>query len=196
ALKALDRYADALKSYGRAIALRPNYVSAHCNTGSVLDILGRPADALACCDRALAIDPHFAEAMLNRCGALRALQRTDDTQQALEKLLAAHPNYAEAHYMRGMLMADFNRTAEAVASFEKATALKPDYSKARWASCTSALPILYAEETQIAAQRADYERRLRALRAAYEAGHIPGDMSKGLGVGQPFFLAYQGYNDR
>ena len=58
-------------------------------------------------------------------------------------------------------------------------ALKPDYSKARWASCMAALPILYAEEAQIAAQRADYERRLRALRAAYEAGHIPGDMSQG-----------------
>ena len=98
--------------------------------------------------------------------------------------------------MRGMLMADFNRTAEALASFEKAVALKPDYSKARWGACTAALPILYAEETEIAAQRADYERRLRALRAAYEAGHIPGDMSKGLGMAQPFFLAYQGHNDR
>jgi protein O-GlcNAc transferase len=196
ALKALDRHADALKSYDRAIALRPNYVNAHCNSGSVLDILGRPADALVCYDRALAIDPYFAEAMLNRCGALRVLQRIDDTRPALERLLAAHPNYAEAHYMRGMLMADANKTAEAVTSFEKAVALKPDYGKARWASATSALPILYAEESQIATQRAEYERRLRALRAAYEAGHIPGDMSKGLGMGQPFFLAYQGHNDR
>ena len=75
-------------------------------------------------------------------------------------------------------------------------ALKPDYSKARWGSCTAALPILYAEESEIAAQRADYERRLRALRAAYDAGHIPGDLSKGLGMAQPFFLAYQGQNDR
>ncbi len=98
--------------------------------------------------------------------------------------------------MRGMLMADFNRTAEALASYEQAVALKPDYSKARWGSCMAALPILYAEESEIAAQRAEYERRLRALRAAYEAGHIPGDMSKGLGMAQPFFLAYQGHNDR
>jgi protein O-GlcNAc transferase len=195
ALKALDRYADALKSYDRAIALRPNYTEPHCNSGSVLDILGRPADALVFYDRALAIDPRFAEAMLNRCGALRALQRIDDMQQALERLLTAHPNHAEAHYMRGMLLADSNKTAEALTSFEKAVALKPDYSKARWASCTAALPILYAEESQIAAQRADYERRLRALRADYEAGRIPGDMSKGLGMGQPFFLAYQGHND-
>jgi protein O-GlcNAc transferase len=196
AFKELGRHGDALKSYERAIALRGNYAKAHSNRGSLLDILGRTADALACYDRALAIEPSFAEAMLNRCGALRTLKRIDETVQSLDRLLAVHPNYAEAHGMRGMLMADFNRPADAVASYERAVSLKPDYSKARWGSCTAALPILYAEEGQIAAQRADYERRLRMLRAAYEAGQIPGDMSKGLGMGQPFFLAYQGYNDR
>ena len=107
--KGLDRYDEALKSYDRAIALRPNYAKAHCNRGSVLDILGRPADALVCYDRALAIQPDFAEAMLNRCGALRALKRIDETLQGLDRLLTVHPAYAEAHDMRGMLMADFNR---------------------------------------------------------------------------------------
>ena len=116
--------------------------------------------------------------------------------ESLDRLLAVHPAYAEAHNMRGMLMADFNRSADALASYEKAVALKPDYSKARWGSCMAALPILYAEQSEIAAQRADYERRLRALRSAYEAGQIPGDLSKGVGMAQPFFLAYQGYNDR
>ena len=196
AFKELDRHADALASYDRAIALRPSYAKPHCNRGSVLDILGQPADALACYDRALAIQPDFAEAMLNRCGALRGLQRIEETRQALDRLLSIHPAYAEAHYMRGMLMADFNRTADALASYERAVSLKPDYSKARWGSCMAALPILYAETAQIATQRAEYERRLRALRIAYEAGRIPGDMSKGLGMAQPFFLAYQGCNDR
>jgi len=196
AFKELDRHADAIKSYDRAIALRPNYAKPHCNRGSILDLLGRPAEALACYDQALAIQPDLAEALLNRCGALRGMKRIDDTMQCLERLLALHPAYAEAHCMRAMLMADFNRPADAVASYERAVSLKPDYSKARWGSCTAALPILYAEEDQIAAQRADYERRLRALRADYVAGRIPGDLSKGLGMAQPFFLAYQGHNDR
>jgi predicted O-linked N-acetylglucosamine transferase (SPINDLY family) len=196
AFRELDRHDDALKSYDRAIALRPNYAKAYCNRGSVLDVLGRPADALAAYDRALAIQPDLAEAMLNRCGALRGLKRIDETLQGLDRLLTVHPAYAEAHSMRGMLMADFNRPAEALASFEKAVSLKPDYSKARWSSCMAALPILYAEESEIATRRADYERRLRALCADYDAGRIPGDMSKGLGMAQPFFLAYQGRNDR
>jgi predicted O-linked N-acetylglucosamine transferase (SPINDLY family) len=196
ALKELDRYEEALKSYDRAIALRANYAKAHCNRGSVLDLLGRPADALVCYDRTLAIAPDFAEAMHNRCGALRALKRVDEALQSLDRLLAMHPYYSKAHCMHAMTMADFNRPAEALASFEKAVSLQPDDSKARWGACTAALPILYADETEIAAARADYERRLRALCASYEAGSIPGDLSKGLGAGQPFFLAYQGQNDR
>jgi predicted O-linked N-acetylglucosamine transferase (SPINDLY family) len=196
ALQELGRYDEALKSYDRAVALRANHAKAHCNRGSVLDIFGRPADALACYDRALAIAPDFVEAMHNRCGALRVLKRVDEAVAALDRLLAVHPAYAKAHVMRGMMMGDFNRAAEAVASFERAAALQPDYSKAHWGACTAALPILYAEEGEIARQRADYERRLRAMRANYEAGRIPADMSKGLGMAQPFFLAYQGHNDR
>jgi predicted O-linked N-acetylglucosamine transferase (SPINDLY family) len=196
ALKDLDRYDEALKSFDRAIALRPNYAKAHCNRGGLIEALGRTTEALACYDRALAIQPDFAEALLNRCGALRRLNRYDEALRGVEQLLTRHPNYAEAHQTRGMLLSDFNRYAEAVASHERALALKPDYGKARWSSCMAALPILYAEESEIAQQRADYERRLRALCADYEARRIPGDLSRDIGMAQPFFLAYQGRNDR
>jgi protein O-GlcNAc transferase len=196
ALRLLNRFKEAIESFDRALALRPNYANAHCNRGAALEALERPAEALVCFDRALAIQPDFAEAMLNRCGALRALDRYDDLVRALDLLLSRHPQYAEAHYTRGMMLADSNRHAEAVASYERAVALKPDHSKARWAACMASLPILYANEAEIDTQRADYERRLRALRAAYAARQIPGDMSKGLGMAQPFFLAYQCRNDR
>ena len=196
ALRMLNRYPEALKRFGRAIELRPKYAKAFCNRGAVLEAIGQSTEALAEYERALAIQPNFPEAMLNRCGSLRALKRYDETLQTLDTLLAAHPNYAEAHYMRGMLLADFNRATDAVASYEKAAALKADYSKARWASCSAALPILYADEAEIGRQRAEYERRLRALCADYDAGRTPPDMTKGLGMAQPFFLAYQGRNDR
>src|SRR5260221_1502316 len=196
ALRMLNRYPEALKSFDRAMALRPNYAKAHCNRGAVLEALGRSAEAMTEFDRALAILPTFPEAMLNRGGSLRALKRFDEMLKSLDAMLATHPDYAEAHNMRGMLLADFNQPIEALKSYERAVALKPDYSKARWASCMAALPILYANEAEVEARRADYERRLRALCADYEAGRIPGDMTKGLGMAQPFFLAYQGRNDR
>lgn len=196
ALRLLDRHDEALKSFDRAIALRPNYAKAHCNRGVALEALQRSAEALTEFDRALTIQPNFPEAMLNRCRSMRTLGRFDETFQGLNALLVAHPNYAEAHNMLGLLFADCNRPVDAVKSYERAVALKPDFSNARWLSCAAALPILYAEESDIDARRADYQRRLHALIADYEAGRIPGDMTKGLGMAQPFFLAYQGRNDR
>jgi protein O-GlcNAc transferase len=196
ALRMLNRYPEALKSFDRAIALRPKYAKAYCNRGAVLKAIGQSAEALAEYERALAIQPNFPEATLNRCRSLHALKRYDEIVQSLGALLAAHPSYAEAHYMRGMLLADFNRANEAAASYERAAALKADYSKARWASCRAVLPILYADEAEIGRQRAEYERRLRTLCDDYDAGRTPPDMTAGLGMAQPFFLAYQGRNDR
>ena len=196
AFRKLDRHAEALKSFDRALALRPNYPSALCNRGAVLEAIGQSAEALVCFDRALALQPDFREAMLNRSSALQTLRRHHEALQNIERLLALHPDYPNAYYQRGMMLADENRTAEALADYEKALALKPDYSKARWAACRAALPVVYNKEAEIAVCRADYETRLRALRAAYEAGDVPGDMTIGAGMAQPFLLPYQGYNDR
>jgi predicted O-linked N-acetylglucosamine transferase (SPINDLY family) len=196
ALRRLDRHADALASFDRAIALRPNYAKAHCNRGTVFDRLERNAEALECYDRAIALQPDFSEALLNRANALRRLARHDEALQSLDRLVALQPGYAEAHYSRGVLLGDFNRCAEAAACYDRAVELKPDYSEARWASCIAVLPILYESEAEIEAQRAEYARRLHAHATAIEQGRAPGDNSKGIGRAQPFFLAYQGRNDR
>jgi predicted O-linked N-acetylglucosamine transferase (SPINDLY family) len=196
ALRKLDRHQEALQSFDRALALRPTYAKAHCNRGAILEAIGRSEEALACFERTLALQPDFPEAMLNRTASLRSLRRYREALQNINALLARHPDYAEAYYQRGLLLGNNNRCAEATADYERALAIKPDYTKARWTSCNSVLPILYAEESEIARQRTEYERRLRALRTEYEAGTIPGDMSLGFGLAQPFLLPYQGYNDR
>lgn len=196
ALRRLDRHAEALESFDRALALRPNYAKAHCNRGAVFEAMERHSEALACFDRALSLQPDFTEALINRSSALRQLRRYDEALQSIDRLIAYKPDNAEAHHARGQLLGELNRYCEATAAYEKAVTLKPDYSEARWASCTAALPILYNDEAEIATQRTDYEGRLRALIADVEGGRVPGDLSQGVGKVQPFFLAYQGRNDR
>jgi predicted O-linked N-acetylglucosamine transferase (SPINDLY family) len=196
ALHRLGRNGEALQSLERAIALRPGYAKAHVNRGVVLDALGRAADALESYDRALAIQADLPDALLNRAAALHARKRYDEALGSLDRLLAAHPDNADGHYLRGRVMVELNRPDEAVACCETAVTLNPEFSRARWTTPLFTLPILYGDEAEIAVRRADYERRLRALGADFEAGRIPGDMTKGLGWAQPFFLAYQGHCDR
>jgi predicted O-linked N-acetylglucosamine transferase (SPINDLY family) len=196
ALHKLARNSEALQSLDRAIALRPSHAQAHANRGVVLDALGRIDDALTSYDRALELSADMPEALLNRAGALLALKRYDDALKNADRLLLAHPANAEGHYMRGRVMVELNRPDDAVASCEQAVALDPSFTRARWTTPLFTLPVLYADESQIGERRADYERRLRKLSDDYDAGRVPGDMSKGVGWAQPFFLAYQGHCDR
>jgi len=195
-LRVLGRYEEALASLERALALRPNYAKAHNNRGAVLEALGRLPDALASYERALALAPDFAEARKNRGRVLLGLGRADDSIENFSAALQLNPNDAEAWYQRGRQLLDLSRNEEAAADLARALALKPDHAEARFAACFAELPVVYAQESEIARRRAAYEQKLIGLRDDIEAGRLQGDLLNAVAARQPFLLAYQGGNDR
>ncbi|HVZ54347.1 MAG TPA: tetratricopeptide repeat protein [Pseudolabrys sp.] len=196
ALRALGYYEEAIKSLDRALALRPDDAKANNNRGAALESLTRYQEALACYDRALALDPRFGEARNNRGRVLALLDRADEALANFELAIRQNPNDAEAHYNLGKVFIDLNRNDEAAACFARALALKPDYPEARFADCFAELPVIYADEGEIARRRAAYEGKLRILAADIEAGRLKGDLVKAVAAKHPFLLAYQGGNDR
>ena len=64
-LKELGRFDDALASYTKAIALKPDFAEAHSNLGVTLQELGRLDDALASYNKAIALKPDYDEAYYN-----------------------------------------------------------------------------------------------------------------------------------
>jgi protein O-GlcNAc transferase len=196
ALRALCRYDEALKSFDRALALQPNYFKAHNNRGNVLEALNRFDEALACYDRALAISPNFTEARNNRGRVLLGLDRAEDAIENFSIALWVNPSDAEAWYQRGQYLLDIGCNEKAAADLMRAMALRPDHAGTRLAACYAELPPIYSEESEIACRRAAYEQKLRVLSKDLDAGLLQGDLIKTLGVRKPFFLAYQGGNDR
>ena len=89
ALQELKRFEEALASYDRALALKPDYAEALNNRGIALQELKRLEEALASYDRALALKPDYAEALNNRGNALQELKR-------LEEALASYDQRAHA----------------------------------------------------------------------------------------------------
>src|SRR5258706_6478487 len=125
ALRGLKRFDDALASYDRALAIKPD-VEAFNNRGNTLQDLQRFDDALASYDRALAIKPDHAEVLNNRGVALNQLERFDEAIASFDRALAINPDYAEAHYNRGNALRDLKRFGDALASYDSALAAKPD----------------------------------------------------------------------
>jgi protein O-GlcNAc transferase len=96
----LKRAEDALASYDRAIALKPDYAEAYNKRGIALRDLKRPDDALTSYDRAIALKPDYAEAYNNRGNALRDLKRPDDALVSYDKAFALKPDLAEVEGLR------------------------------------------------------------------------------------------------
>jgi predicted O-linked N-acetylglucosamine transferase (SPINDLY family) len=195
-LGAHGKFVEAAACFERAAALRPDYADAHNNLGSALRRLGRTGDALAHYERVVTLMPNVVGAHNNLANALMEVGRLDQAVAHYDRALALAPDFAPAHYNRGVALRGQSRIAEAAASFERALAVKPDFIAAKFAACMARLPIIYMDEPEIATRRADYAACLRSLRDDVARAATPGDLADMVGAHQPFYLAYQGENDR
>jgi protein O-GlcNAc transferase len=196
ALRMLDRFGEALASVDRAIAIEPGSAEAFTDRANALQELRRYEEALASYERAIALEPDYAEAHYNRAIVLQQLERFEEALASYDKAIALKPDYAEALNNRGHLLKDEGRQAEALISFKRALALNPDYADAKFGLCMGQLPILYEDEPEIAARRAAYREALEALRDDVDRRKMPREWASAAASTQPFFLAYQGHNDR
>ena len=192
----LGRFGDAAKCFQRVLALNPQSALAHVHLGHALRAQARREDAVVHYRRAAALLPDSAGAHNNLANALMEIGQTDAAIAHFDRALALAPDFAPAHYNRGIALRGQSRFTEATSSFERAVAVKPDFLQAKLAACVARLPILYGTEPEIAARRADYAACLQALHDEVERSAAPGDLADAVGAHQPFYLAYQGENDR
>lgn len=196
ALTALMRFDDAIASLDRAIAVRPDSAEAHCNRGNALLELERFDDAVAAFDRAIAIRPDFAEAHRGRGTAVANLNRFDEAIASFDRAIAIKPRYVEAWISRAETLFTCNRNDEAVTSAQAAIDIDPDNALCRFLSCVCELRIVYENEDDVEAHRKAYENKLRAICSGYVAGRLGTNMIEAIAHCKPFYLAYQGRNDR
>jgi predicted O-linked N-acetylglucosamine transferase (SPINDLY family) len=188
--------ADAEKHYRSAIALRPDFIDAHLHLASLLQELDRVPEALAHAERAVALRPDSAGARNNLGNILRTLGRRDDAIAQYQTALRIDPNSFMAHYNCGVALRGEAGIAGARAHFARALALRPDFLEAELALCMAELPALYPDATEIAERRDAYTRRLARLSADIDSAAAPAVLADAIGSHQPFYLPYQGFDDR
>ena len=102
---------EALASYDKAIALKPDFAEAYNNRGIALRNMNRPEEALASCDRAIALKPDYAEAYSNRGNALRVLKRPEEAlaNYELQTRSCGNRSYPEAYRNQSHCLLEMGR---------------------------------------------------------------------------------------
>jgi protein O-GlcNAc transferase len=112
-----------------------------------------------------------------------------------QNAIALSPNFAH-HLGLANAFREHDRCAEAEMHIKQALALKPDSAEARFSLCMAQLPYIYMAESEISERRAAYAQCLEALCDDVYERRTASDWANAVGLSQPFFLTYQGYNDR
>lgn len=127
ALQDLRRPEEALASYDRALALKPDSAEALNNRGNVLRELKRPEEALSSYDRALGLKPDSAGALCNRGTALQDLGRPEEALTSYDRALALKPDSVVLLCNRATALQELRRHEEAARSLARVLELAPDH---------------------------------------------------------------------
>jgi len=195
-LEARGELARAEQHLRQALALQPRFFEACLHLARLLQVQGRPTEALDFAERAAALRPDSAGALNNLGNVLRALGRSEPAIARYSEALRIDPNFAMAHYNCGLALRSQARIAEAREHFARAFALQPQALEVELALCMAELPALYDAPAEIDERRAAYAQRLAHLARDVEKAGTPARLADEIGAHQPFYLPYQGRNDR
>jgi protein O-GlcNAc transferase len=197
-LERLGEYEQSIHEYHEAVRLNPGFSDAHANLGGALKSHGKLNEAIESCSKALAMNPNHARALLNMGNAYAELGQIEKGTGCFRDAIRVEPDMCEAHLNLGHTLKEQGEKEEASAHFQKAVSLKPDSLAARFGECIGKIPLLQDSVDDIAQTRADYRAALEKLSQQIDLSdrQVLNQAARLVGNCQPFFLAYQGENDR
>lgn len=198
ALLQLKQSEEALAAAHNALTLEPDYPAALLSAGVALLSLGKFEESKVPLQRLLMLYPNHIEALNNLGAAMLQLKAFDEAERLLRQAISLCPSHSKALLNLGSCLFQTHHPQEAAAVCERLLEINPNHLAARFIQCFALLPLIYKDEEEIAVVRTRYEHALHALRDLCHQS-TQAELSQALfciGLCQPFWLAYQGENDR
>lgn len=126
ALRMLQRPAEAISSFRRALAIRPDFPQAMHSLGLCLRALGQRKEALDCFEHTLRLDPTLAGPWITRGGILFDMQQYEESVLSYSQALQLAPDNFDALQNRGVVLGLLKRHQEALDDYQRASAQRPD----------------------------------------------------------------------
>jgi len=125
-----NRHQEAILSFKRALAVKPDEEEAYMGLGLVYSVLGRNQESVDAYKAAIRINPNDALAYTGLGWVYGLLGRSQDSIDALRIAIYLKPDFAEAHFYLGTTYEKSGRFQEAVESYKQAIRLKPGFTMA------------------------------------------------------------------
>lgn len=197
-LKEKGRADEAMNQFQEALNRNPRLVAAYNNLGTILKTKGQFDDAIACYHSALQLQPNSAEILSNLGTAMHDRGQFEEAIAFYEKAIQFDPSSARIRLTLGIALMEQGRQLDALAVFENILAGNEQRIEAHLAHCIAQLPIVYQDKQSILDARKKYYEELICLRDSLVLENLTDkeSASQAVGLVQPFYLAYQGMNDR
>lgn len=165
--------------------------------GTLFRQLGKQADAEAHFREAIRLAPDLADAYNNLGGVLNEQGKAEEAEASFRRAVAREPTHAVAWCNLGLVLSNKGMLQEAEKCFRTALEADPDYFYPRLTLVMNQLKEVYESEDEIARSRAAYGQALDDLRRRMPQGEAQiAAAAETVGWVTPFYLAYQGQNDR
>ena len=119
-----------IDAYNEAIRLKPDYVEAYNNRGTVKSDLGQHKEAIADYDEAIRQIPNFLEAYYNRGNSKKDIGRHEEAIADYDQAIRLNSNFSAAYNNRGFVKHSLGRYEEAIADYDQAIRLNSNFSAA------------------------------------------------------------------
>ncbi len=198
ALQDTEKIDEAIICYQNALELNLNIFGLYNNLGFALEKKGKLDEAITCYQKALKLNPDFSDAYNNLGNALKEKGQLDEAIDNYQKAIDLKPDFTNAYVNLGNALKEQCKEDEAIVVYDRALLVAPNNFMARLAKCFSQIPIIYPVPGNIKICRNRYYEELTKLRDAisFEEPQYIQAAAEAVGSHQPFYLAYQGFNDR
>jgi protein O-GlcNAc transferase len=187
---------EAAALFEAATKAEPNNAEGWANLSVALNALGQHASARECADKAVSLKPQSSTAL----GALGAAQFDQGRlAEAIESYrqgvaLPAPSVQMLLDFSNALLASGLNE--EAIEQLQRAVNLDGKNLTTRWALAVAQLKPIYKSETDIMLSRQNFAKAVDDVATWYRNSDGIKEPFNAVGVSQPFYLAYQPYNNR
>jgi protein O-GlcNAc transferase len=185
----------ANNQFQKAVDLDPQFAGARENLTQSWLALGRTEKALEICTAYAEAHPESSSALAALAGVQLEQGNVAASVATYGKSVAVPNPSAQTHFAFANALLTNGQSEEAIAHFQRALEIDENHSIARWALAMAQCKPIYGSADEVESSRRAFANSIAALQTWFQ-GFRGTDAYEVVGTSQPFYLAYQPFNNK